>query len=62
MTLRLGLSPNEVAALLGVSRSTIYRAMARGEIAFEVVSGKKVIPAAALVARFGEPVEVEVAA
>lgn len=59
--LRLGLSPEETAKLLGVSKSTVYRAMNRGEIAFEIVSGKKVIRARELVERFGEPVEVAAA-
>lgn len=58
MTLRMALNPAEAAELLGVSLSTVYRAMKRGEIAFEVVSGKKLIPARSLVERFGEPIEV----
>lgn len=58
MSLRLGLTPQEAADLLGVSIRTIYRAMARGEIETEVISGRKVIVARALVERFGEPIEV----
>lgn len=56
--MRLGLTPQEAADLLGVSVRTIYRAMARGEIETEIISGRKVIRAAALVERFGEPIEV----
>lgn len=58
MTLRFALTPREAAEMMGVSLSTVYRAMAREEIPFELVSGKKMIPARALVERFGEPVEV----
>lgn len=54
---RLALTPTEAARLLGVSKSTVYRAIKRGEIATEIVSGKKLIPARSLVERFGEPVE-----
>lgn len=57
-TLRLGLTPDETAELLGVSVRTIYRAMARNEIAYEVVSGRKIIVARALIEKFGEPIEV----
>lgn len=56
--MRLGLTPQEAADLLGVSVRTIYRAMARDELETEIVSGRKVILARALVERFGEPIEV----
>lgn len=56
--LRLGLTPQEAADLLGVSVRTIYRAMEREEIETDVISGRKIILARALVERFGEPIEV----
>jgi hypothetical protein len=56
--IRLGLTPAEAAALLGRSTASIYRAIKLGEIDHEVISGCIVIPAAPLIARFGEPVDV----
>lgn len=44
----LGLKPKEAAALIGVSTTSVYRAMKRGEIPYVVLSGCKVIPRAAL--------------
>lgn len=62
MSLRFALSPQEAADMLGVSVSSIYRAIRRSEIPAEKVSGALRIPARALVERFGEPIEVEVVA
>ena len=58
--LRLGLKPREVADLLGMSVRSVYRAIAAGEIPAERIAGCTVVPAAALVARFGDPVDLEV--
>lgn len=55
---RFALTVKEAAAMLGVSPTSVYRAIKRKEIDVEIVSGVKVIPARSLVERFGEPVEV----
>lgn len=55
---RLALKPEEAARLLGVSTATVYRSIKAKEIDAERIGGRILIPAAALVARFGEPVEV----
>lgn len=49
---RLGYKPVEVAELLGISESSVYRAIKRGELPCVVVSGRKIVPAAALEAMF----------
>lgn len=59
VTLRLALTPAEVADLLGLSLSSVYRAMGRNELAYEVVSGRKLIPAASLEDRFGKAVDID---
>jgi excisionase family DNA binding protein len=45
---RLGYSVGEVAAMLGVSRGTVYRSVKHGEIATVRIGSRIVIPAAAL--------------
>lgn len=56
--IRHAFSPEEVAAMLGLSKSSIYRAINRGEIESVEVSGRKRVPAAWLVRTFGEAIEV----
>lgn len=55
---RFALTPKEAAEMIGCSVTTIYRAIKRDEIPAVLVSGKKLIPASALVAKFGPSVEV----
>lgn len=59
---RFALTPKEAAAMLGVHVTTVYRAIKAGEIPTEIVSNRKLIPARALVEKFGEPVPVKVEA
>lgn len=54
---RLGYHPDEVAGMLGLSRASVYRAIKRGDIPAERVAGRLIVPAAALRAKFGEPIE-----
>ena len=50
---RLGYSLAEAELATGLSRSSLYRAIARGELRREKVGGRTIIPAAELAALCG---------
>lgn len=41
-------STADAAAMLGVSRSTLYRLMAAGELGYATIGGRRLIPTTAL--------------
>jgi excisionase family DNA binding protein len=54
MNSQLGVAPIEAARLLGVSRSTIYRIMNRGQLRTVKIGRRTIIPVSAITALLEE--------
>lgn len=58
---RYCLTVKEAAAAMGISKWSVYRAVEKGDLRSERINGVILIPARALVERFGEPIDMEAA-